>query len=106
MYIETYPYSHRAAFSPFPEFYIILAANIVAFAKNWIHSQPKCFDRELKQKLSYFPQIFLIPFGLFLFSGDNGDCGPESVPEERGERSSETTVPSMFSVSPGLRIVI
>lgn len=64
----------------------------------------QCFDSQYEKKeRPYFPQIFLIPFGLFLFSGDNGDCGPESVPRERGERSSETTVPSMFSVSPGLR---
>lgn len=114
MCIETHPYNHQAAFSPFPEFYFVLAVDMVAFAENWIHSQLEYFDRELKikekfkkniKKKSYFPQIFLIPFGLFLFSGDNGDCGPESVPEERGESSSMTTVPAPFSVSPGLRTV-
>lgn len=86
---------------------------------SWVLFYTCCiFSRELNEfsvwnavtrnekTLSYFPQIFLIPFGLFLFSRDSGDCGPESVPEERGERSSETTVPSVFSVSPGLTTII
>lgn len=49
---------------------------------------------------TYFPHIFFIPFGLFLFSGDNGDCVPDSVPDDKGERSSEVIVPSIFSESP------
>lgn len=54
----------------------------------------------LSSGITYFPHIFFIPLGLLLFSGDNGDCAPDSVPEDKGERSSEVIVPSMLSESP------
>lgn len=44
-----------------------------------------------------------MPFGFLLQSGDNEDCGPVSVPEQRGERSSEAIVPSSFSISPKVK---
>lgn len=39
---------------------------------------------------TYFPQSFLIPLWLFLFSGETGDCCPESTPEDRGDWSDRT----------------
>lgn len=36
---------------------------------------------------TYFPQSFLMPLWLFLFSGETGDCCPESTPEDRGDWS-------------------
>lgn len=39
---------------------------------------------------TYFPQSFLMPRSLFLFSGETGDCCPESTPEDRGDWSDRT----------------
>ena len=39
---------------------------------------------------TYFPQSFLMPLWLFLFSGETGDCCPESTPKERGDWSDRT----------------
>lgn len=36
---------------------------------------------------TYFPQSFLIPLWPFLFSGETGDCCPESTPEDSGDWS-------------------
>lgn len=39
---------------------------------------------------TYFPQSFLMPLWFFLFSGETGDCCPESTPEDRGDWSDRT----------------
>lgn len=36
---------------------------------------------------TYLPQNFLMPLWLFLFSGETGDCCPESTPEDSGDWS-------------------
>lgn len=48
--------------------------------------------------LTHFPHSFFMPRWVFLFSGETGDCCPESTPEDRGDWS-ERTLSSGF---PGL----
>lgn len=39
---------------------------------------------------THFPHSFLMPLWVFLFSGETGDCCPESTPEDRGDWSDRT----------------
>lgn len=48
---------------------------------------------------THFPHSFLMPLWVFLFSGETGDCCPESTPEDRGDWS-ERTHSSGFSARP------
>ena len=48
---------------------------------------------------TYFPHSFLMPLCVFLCSGETGDCWPESLPDDRGERS-DSVDSSALSVFP------
>lgn len=46
--------------------------------------------------MTYFPHSFLMPFWFFLFSGETGDCWPESMPDDMGD-TSDSVDSSVFS---------
>lgn len=46
--------------------------------------------------MAYFPHSFLMPFWFFLFSGETGDCWPESMPDDMGD-TSDSVDSSVFS---------
>lgn len=48
------------------------------------------------QRKAYFPHSFLMPFWFFLFSGETGDCWPESMPDDMGD-TSDSVDSSVFS---------
>lgn len=48
------------------------------------------------RRMAYFPHSFLMPFWFFLFSGETGDCWPESMPDDMGD-TSDSVDSSVFS---------